>query len=226
MNDLNLSNLSPNDVKNNLIIFQQLISELMPTIDVHDLALIDLVLLPSALLHTYTQQKIKTAIKYMNIKNYIDSTDISDDIVDGLAANWNIARKKGTKATGYLKISLSKKTNFVIPKGTKFFTCNNDLCFYNDHIYTVRYDNGGNMEPHDLKLNTSMSNTFYFMLPVVALNIGFEYNIEPGNKFKTKLKIPNLLDIENISSFINGADHESNKSVLLRLYKGLRINRE
>ncbi len=216
-----ISNLSTNDVQNNLDTLKQIINELDPTIDTEDGPFHDLVLYYSSLFVTANQENINEALIGLDIHALLsDENNIDKDTIDKALANWLIYRKTGKTASGELKVIVSSISPFVVRSGSSFYA--NGIEFKTTDSYAIRPP-GVTKHKTDLILQSEGESRWSFLLPVISKAHGSKGNLIQGTKVQTQYNsIPNLLYIVVPTSFTNGADEESNLQVYNRLHHTLR----
>ena len=95
----------------------------------------ELVIKPAARYYTSTSQDINTVITNLSL-----SESTNDSMVDSLLCNYNVVRKEGSTASGYLAIYTSNNANLYIPSATVFTVGSETLVISETYIGVANED--------------------------------------------------------------------------------------
>jgi len=169
---------------------------------------------PAALLFQNFYERLTTLEDYWSLQDY---TDLSEDVMDKLASNFQIQRLKGEKSRGIVRISLSAATKIFIPTGT-IFTSDTGLRFLTIQDYTFTKD--------QVLINQDTVNGGYYVSMIVeSEKSGSEYTIEPG-KITTMSSDIGLTysRVTNPDAFYGGSgSSETNTQVYDRIQRSITL---
>lgn len=147
------------------------------------------------------------------------NNDGNEAIVDAILSNFLVSRRPGSKTTGTIRISvenyavgqrISTIDPFTTPDGLKFFA-------QMDYTATNTPTNIGEVEI--FQSNTGSSG--YFMVDVVAENVGEVYNIKKNSQFEYTGSMDGLISAVALDQFTGGESNETNQSVYNRIISSL-----
>lgn len=170
------------------------------------------------------QNPIKNSITDLNQGNSISSaiesvTDTYNPIIDGIASNYNMSRGEGSKSVGKIKVIITDNSTNFLPIGFKFFQPVVKLNYVVTEEYRITT---APVNANDIALLPEGA-LWYFVVPVVAENIGSEYQISANAKFS--LDSSNLLtgfvDAYAYGNFTTGLPIETDKVLIAKLQAGL-----
>lgn len=165
------------------------------------------------------RNEIATISQAASVKAALDSTeDTYNEVIDGLASNYDTYRNEGTRATGSIKVYVSDQKNYFLPSNLVFQQPNLLFNYVTTTEYTVSTDPGD----LDLELKAEGS-TYYFIVPVEAESVGVDSNVSTGTKFvlENTTQIPEFVDAEAYGTFTSGESKETDKELISRFKIGL-----
>ena len=139
----------------------------------------------------------------------------SDAIVDSILSNFLISRRGGFPASGRVKIFVSLDTIYEIPQGTAL-TTDDGLIYITTQGWTI--ESSVNTSTN-LKLYASdtAESQFYFILPVVASEVGSKYVIGDNIKMSLVSRFSHYIGAVTFGSFTGGVDIENTEDIIQRL---------
>ena len=143
----------------------------------------------------------------------------NETIVDAILSNFLVSRRRGNKATGTIRISVENYDVNQSISAADIFTTANGLNFFASRNYTIT-----NIPTEILDIEifkSSTGNSGYFMIDVVAENVGVEYNIKNNTQLDYSGSIDGLISSVALDHFSGGEGNESNKSVYNRIISSL-----
>jgi hypothetical protein len=151
-------------------------------------------------------------------------TDSYSEIVDLIASNYNTTRNQGKKVTGSIKITVAGQGNYSFTNTLTFLQPALGLKYIVADQYDVEYDE--NLAKNELKLYNK-NGIFYFILPVVAENVGDEYQVPSGTTFSVvdPYFIYNFVKAEAYGNFTSGAPIDTDKKLIGKFKQTLGSSR-
>lgn len=131
-------------------------------------------------------------------------------IMDLRASNWFVKRQTGSKATGTMRIFLTKKIALTILEGHRFFYGNLVFKATNNNIF--RSD--------DL---TVSSDLWYCDVTVEAIEEGVKYNIQAGELTRYEPISPYVDSVKCVYALGGGSDIEGNGEFYARIKQAITI---
>lgn len=152
------------------------------------------------------------------VKAVLDATeDTFNPIIDKLASNYDTYRNEGKKSVGRIKVFVSQNKTYFIPKGLTFTQPNLLFNYVTTAAYTISTASNA-----DLKLKAEGA-SFYFIVPVEAVDAGLDNNVATGTKFtiSTNDILPELVNAEAYGAFSSGQSKETDRELITRFKVGL-----
>ena len=146
------------------------------------------------------------------------ATDTFSETIDRLASNYSTYRNEGKKANGQLKVWVSKGKTYYLPEGTRFVQPNLNF----EYVTVTNYTISSATSPVQLKQEGT---SFYFVIPVEAVDIGKDKQVAHGTKFaiSNSSYLPEFVDAEAYGAFTQGEDKETDKELITRFQLGLSV---
>jgi hypothetical protein len=170
--------------------------------------------------------------------NYIDSlsqgkaitqvlqseTDSYLDTIDLIASNYNTSRSEGKRVTGNIKVTVSTPNTYSFVDNLTFIQPALGLRY----VVTAAFDieEEPDLENGELKLYEK-NGVHYFILPVVAENVGAEYQVSSGTIFSVvePFFINNFVKAEAYGNFTSGAPIDTDKQLVAKFKQTLGSSR-
>lgn len=182
---------------------------------------------------------IKLAAAVQNEQyNYIDSlsqgraisqvlaseTDSYSPTIDLIAANYNTSRSEGKKVTGNIKVIVSTPNTYSFVDNLTFIQPALGLRY----VVTAAFDieEEPDLANGELKLYEK-NGLHYFILPVVAEEVGSEYQVSSGTTFSVvePFFINNFVKAEAYGNFTSGAPVDTDKQLVSKFKQTLGSSR-
>lgn len=140
--------------------------------------------------------------------SFANLAELSTDAADALAANLFVTRRKGTYASGVVRLYFNDPQEVMVPADIEF-TTNAGLRFYT----TI----GTYITAEEMSLN--YDNGLYYMdIPAAAGAEGVLYNIQAGEITKSTMSLPSgVVSVTNPAQFLGGSTSESNTELYNRV---------
>lgn len=182
---------------------------------------------------------IKLAAAVQNQQyNYIDSLsqgkaisqvlDNNEDTylstIDLIASNYNTARSEGKKVTGNIKVTVSSPNTYSFTEDLLFIQPALGLRYQ----VTDAFDIEENPDPARGELPIySKNGEHYFIIPVVATEVGAEYQVSSGTTFSvvSPFFINNFVKAEAYGNFTSGAPVDTDKKLIAKFKRTLGSSR-
>ncbi len=152
------------------------------------------------------------------------SIDTYSPIMDLVASNYNTERSQGKRSTGKLKIVVAGLNSYTLPQGITFIQPALGLKYTADATYRV----SPNPDPalQELKLY-NRGGEYYFILPVVAEEVGANYQVSSGTTFSlvAPFTINNFIRAEAYGNFTTGLPVDTDKKLIAKLKSNLGSRR-
>jgi len=142
-----------------------------------------------------------------------------DDAVDEILSNWFIKRKTGRRSRGVVTVYLSDAVDVTVRNNDVFYKTSN-LGFVTDSEDDIAYGTDDLVPVTDA---TGAVTEYALRVPVVAADLGAEYDIEAGTFVNFTRFSPYVTRVENQSKFSGGANKESTEEMLDRAPTAISI---
>ena len=143
-----------------------------------------------------------------------DATD--SVIIDHIASNFNIKRNTGVKAKGKIKVTISRKYDYNVYAGFRFFQPNLGLYYQTVSDVRIAAEPFAPLNDQQLYEENGLS---YFILDVEAEREGSEYQTSSGTPFD--LTSENTLNFfvkaEAYGNFTYGTGNETDRELVTRI---------
>jgi hypothetical protein len=143
-----------------------------------------------------------------------NSTD--SPIIDHIASNFNITRNTGVKAKGKIKVTISRKYDYNVYAGFRFFQPT--LGLYYQTVNDARIATEPYAPLNDQQLYEE-NGLFYFILDIEASEEGAEYQVSSGTPFDTTSvnTFNYLVKAEAYGNFTYGVGNETDIELITRI---------
>lgn len=145
------------------------------------------------------------------------STDTYSTAIDSIASNYLVTRNSGTVSTGLLQVNLSSPSYVYLNVNNQFQQPATGLLYNVSQTWIV---SAAPSASNELQLYASGS-AYFFLLPVVAADVGSAYQLTNGTSVVSLSTISNLLSITAYGNFSSGVDKETDKALIARLQAGM-----
>lgn len=198
------------------------IRENFPTIDVRKGGpFYETVLRPGALGHAVIKEEVDTFRKSQNLKAISENPGAFDDsVVDGYISNLLVTRRTGSKSSGGFKVRVTQNKPYRIRAG-EVVTVSPDLHYETEIGYYV--------EPNPVS-STSLelfqegtTGIYFFILPVIASEVGSEYSIDQGTQATSSMLGASLVDIVAFNDFSEGKGAETTEDLIPRTKEAVTV---
>lgn len=153
------------------------------------------------------------------LETILDQADV-DGAVDEILSNWFLRRKSGRKSSGVASVYFSQRMTVNVPTNAAFFKTS-ALVFYLNHdgdVYTIDEDDMRAVVDAD-----GVVTSYVASVPLVASEVGDQYDIEPGPFVDFSRFSPYLMRVENASPFRGGSTKETSAQMLSRAETAVSI---
>jgi len=141
-----------------------------------------------------------------------DEGDEVDDAVDEILSNWFLERKTGRKSRGVVTVYFSQLTDVTVRRNDIFYKTNT-LPFVIDSDEDLAYGSDDMVPVTD---TTGAVTEYALRVPVIAAEVGANYDIEPGPFVNFTKFSPYATRVENTTTFSGAASTESTEEMLDR----------
>lgn len=169
----------------------------------------DLTIRPSAYVLAAVSSLIKEFDNQRSISAIQNGVDISENIVDSILSNFFISRKQGSRASGFVKISIEDVTSsYRISSSVPFVTSSGLEFFVDEDIYIT---------PSSQKIIIQPGGFGYFFVGVHSSGVGDIYNIAKNTQLIYSSSISGVISCVAESQFSGGMPNEKNEALIKRL---------
>ena len=146
------------------------------------------------------------------------------DVVDLIASNYNTVRDRGKKVTGNIKITVSAPGTWSFSRGLSFIQPALGLKYNIADAYDI--EEVENLDKNELKLYNK-NGLYYFILPVVAEEVGDQYQVSSGTIFNVvePYFVYNFVKAEAYGNFTSGAPLDTDKKLIAKFKQTLGSSR-
>ncbi len=180
----------------------------------------DLHLYISALFHALNNKNIQMAMQSSSLLSIAQNPELADDeIVDRVLSNYLIQRDAGELSSGLVSIAVARDETSIIREGTEFSV--GDLIFVTENTYVGVVTDAAVIRENERKLIEKIDGTFQFSIPVVAVEIGEQYNIGKGTPLLVSPAPSGLIQATAASDFSGGRISQTNRDLINRMQVGI-----
>ena len=178
----------------------------------------ELLLKLASALHNEQYNAIATLDSSSSFDKVLAGTGDATDsvIIDHIASNFNITRNTGVKAKGKIKVTISRKYDYNVYAGFRFFQPT--LGLYYETVSDARIAAEPYAPLNDQQLYEE-NGLFYFILDVEASSEGSEYQVSSGTPFDTTTQntFNFFVKAEAYGNFTYGTGSETDKELVTRI---------
>lgn len=212
-----LDQLSEADVQQAHDEISQLLQEKYPELDLRRGVLHDIVaFLAGGVCGAISQHMIREALTASSLSELLTSSaDVPADRVDRLLANYNLQRRQGTAARGYVTVVVTKPDPVVVLKDTTFTVASLQFTATSAVTATTTPNSTQSL------LLSRGNNRWEFNVPVTAVAAGVIGNVAVDTPFTISPQPANVVSAYANGDFFGGRDEETNEELLERQQLGL-----
>lgn len=199
-------------------------SESYPSIDIAPGSVLnELLIKPATTLQNPIKTDLDALIQTNTVTKVLESTDDSyNEVIDGLASNYGVVRNSGSKCTGKIRITVTSNDTLFIDAGFLFTQPVVKLDYTTSASYRITTNP---RETRDIKLTQVSKNStlYYFILPVVAVDVGPQYQLtdKVSLNLKTENSLTGFVEAKAYGNFSTGFAKETDKELITRFKLGL-----
>lgn len=212
-----LEQLNTTDVQQAHDEILQLLQEKYPELDLRRGVLHDIVaFLAGGICGAISQHMIREALAASSLSELLLSpTSASPDRVNRLLANYNLRRRQGTKARGFVTVVVTKPDPIVVLKDT--------VCTVASLQFAATSAVTATTTPNSTQtlLIARGNNRWEFDVPVEAIEPGTIGNVAMDTPFAISPQPANVVSAYANGDFFNGRNEETNAELLARQQLGL-----
>ena len=143
-----------------------------------------------------------------------EKVDASD--VDAILSNFNMKAKEGTKAKGYVRISVSRGSDHTVLEGTRFLTSD-------DRAFVSTEDVSASTTSSGQALQRKSASGWWYLVPVEAEEPGSDGNLTKGTALEPNTALADFVSASVYSAFSGGSDVESLDGTVSRIRPSLSV---
>lgn len=214
-----LAELDPAVVQRELDLITQMVQEKHPSFDLRRGVIHDVVLLLHAALAAVHRENIDRLRRSQSLVEALADPRLADpEIVDRIASNFLLQRRKGSRARGNITIVLDRAASITVTSGTSFEA--HGKRFVTETSYSSRLSEATLSSPNDRVLRALSDGNYAFNIPVVAEEEGSASQVRKDTAFVPTVSIPYFVTAYAAEDFVRGVDAETNESLLQRILRG------
>jgi len=217
--NLNDSKFTPEQINQTQEFVRQYLEDRYQNLDFSPISgLNDSVVRPAAQLILISRGFIEEYNKSRTLYDALNNEG-NENIVDAILSNFLVSRRIGNKSTGSIKINIE---NYDINQNislSSWFTTTDGLRFSPQRDYTATSGATGILDTEIFQSN--VGNSGYFIIDVVAENVGEAYNIKKNIQLDYDGSIDGLISAVSLDQFSGGESNETNQSIYNRIISSL-----
>lgn len=152
-------------------------------------------------------------------------------VIDKLASNYNVARKTGSVATGFIKVFVSANKRYFLQNRFKFIQPSLNFNYETTQAWEIVTSTPLATATNQLQLFPAVPSTtkFYFIVPVSAVAVGEETNaikaVQNNTAFLVDptMRFNEFLEAQAYGNFTKGENVENDVQLITRFKDGLSI---
>ena len=215
---INLNDISFTDeeIANSEALIAESISARHPSLDVSPTtSLYDLQARPGAIEYLNNRAMSLAIQATQSLKGVQENPELaSNDVVDAILSNYSVTRRSGVVATGSVKIDVSQDVAYSI-LATEGFTSASGAKFYPDADYLVT--SGQSEGDLQLRPADSENDQFYFILPLIASEVGVDSQLADNVELIPDVPILNFISAYSFGAFTGAINEETNDELIARI---------
>lgn len=183
----------------------------------------EILIKPASYLALLFEKEADRVVNSLNIDNIAQVEDrTSAQVLDDLASNFFLTRKRGTNSQGVLRLELSSRSGFVIPANTIFTKSIGVEFFYagaagqNEPLVVSSED-----LTEETDSNGAPTGKYYFDIVVESTVSFIGSGLSPGEFLSATPAIPGVSRMYNFASFSLAEGEETNESFASRIKSAL-----
>jgi len=165
---------------------------------------------PEARLEATASRQIEYVRKASSLKTLQESEEAGEDVdvedVNAVLSNFNVTTTAGTYADGVAKVIVTDSSQvYALPAGTEFRTID-DMVFTSVSAVAAALPQDGALPSGATTILYEGAAGYFFLVPVVAEQVGAVYNIPQGTSLDVNVNIYGFVRAEAYKSFNGGSD--------------------
>jgi hypothetical protein len=217
---LDLSTLDPNLVAQVQQQLAERMAEQFPELETKRGVIHDIVLYLTAIFGAEQRTRMELLRQSSSLLAISTNLELSDDtVVDAALSNFRITREPSTNASGTITIVIGTLTPVVVPATNRFSA--NGILFTPGQAYAARINSETVTSATDRVLQPVGDGTYFFSIPVTAVDPGTAGMLRRGAGLVTLDPIPYFSKAYAESDFTGGFDTETNAEMLAQLQAGM-----
>lgn len=166
------------------------------------------------------EQRQSSSLKVLSDRSQAGE-EVDQDDVNAIMSNFNMASVSGTKARGYVRIIVSSDSDHTILAGVRFTTVDGIA-------FDVTTDTTATMNPvggtsGQVKQYATGTGTFWYLVPVEAVENGSNGNIEQGLALESTTPLADFVSASAYTTFSGGSDLEDLDKTVDRIKESLSV---
>lgn len=187
----------------------------------------DLLVDPSAAIDSVAAGQISEVRKSSSLMRLKEAQDAGEEIdqedVNAILSNFNISATSGTRAKGVVKVIVSDSSiAYSVAEGTVFATTDEVEFVADEQVVAATFKVSAAGVVSTSKLYEGAAG-YFFLVPVTAVEIGTNGNIEHGTSLTPSSQISAFVMAEAYQDFSGGSDVQSLSSIIESIPSGLSI---
>jgi len=139
----------------------------------------------------------------------------TDADIDHILSNFRLTRQSGSRARGSARVHVARDQAYAIPRSFEL-VAGDGLVFRpdGDYLFTSAPREGSTQRP---LFAEPAGGGWYFVLPVVAAEVGVDYMLAPGTALRAEPAFDGFIAAEAFSPFAGGTERETVARLMQRL---------
>lgn len=211
-----INDLDPATVAQNEAFLVTFLQEAFPSMDLTEgRVLRNLLVRPAAQLYTLRKTDISNLQDSMSIIAIEQNPALADpSYVDAVLSNYRITRNPGAKATGQVTLVIQNLLTTSVPQGTVFTA--NGLTYVTTATFVGVTTAAAVSNSNQRLIVKRADGLFAFTVPVVASDVGSNYNAKRSTRFTLDPAPAGIVDAFATADFSAGLNAESNQDLINR----------
>lgn len=166
------------------------------------------------------EQRRSSSLKVLTDRSQAGE-EVDQDDVNAVMSNFNMASVSGTKARGYVRIIVSSDSDHTVLAGVRFTTV--DGVAFDVTTDTVATMNPVGGTSGQVKQYATGTDTFWYLVPVEAVENGSNGNIEQGLALESATPLADFVSASAYTAFSGGSDLENLDKTVDRIKESLSV---
>lgn len=175
-----------------------------------------LVVEPGAVLDASMRDVVNRLRTALSLNAMAREATVPREDAEAVLSNFGVALGGGTKATGRVRVNLVAVAPVTLRAGV-FFTSEDGISFVVTETVSAAFEPAAGEE----RIRAAEDGSFYFTVPVEAVEVGANGNIRQGHALSTTAMVANYDSAEAWSDFSGGEDGESVAAAVARIPSAL-----